>query len=87
LGLGVEYRKDLFKRTPIWVSIPHRFWPDAETEPAEMVKDRDYWYLPLFLKDDPVFDIVLNDLVPQFKAITDRFVALKNAQALSGDCD
>ncbi len=73
LGIGVEYQEDLYKRTPIWVSVPVRFWPD-DAKHEGLAKGRDYWKLPIRLKADAVGDDVLNDVVAQLKRITDLFV-------------
>ncbi len=84
LGLGVEYREELFERTPIWVSVPIRYWP--ETEQFEgLIQDTDYWKLPIHLKTDAVGGDVLDDIVAQLKEIAERFVAIKQHHA--GDMD
>ena len=84
LGIGVEYQEDLFERTPIWVSVPQRFWPDGAKHEG-MVQGRDYWKLPIQLKSDAVGDDVLSYIVAQLKGIADRFVAIQQSHAPSVD--
>ncbi|MYB23115.1 MAG: hypothetical protein F4066_06265 [Chloroflexi bacterium] len=82
LGLGVEYRTKLFDQTPLWVSVPNRFRPVGAKMPEDAVSTRDYWMLPMILKDSDAFEVVLNDLVDKFKNITDLFVAAKQTDGV-----
>ena len=50
--------------------------------PEDAVSTRDYWMLPMILKDSDAFEVVLNDLVDKFKNITDLFVAAKQTDGV-----
>ena len=72
MALGVEYQKDLFEITPIWIWVPLRFWLYDEI-PNGAVKAQEHLWLPLHLKADVVFEEVVDDLVTQVRMTTEWF--------------
>lgn len=72
LALGIEYRQELYERTPLWVSIWRKHSPKVHL-PPDAVTDTEIFCLPIKLKTGAVYDDVLNDVVSQLKDITDGF--------------
>jgi len=72
LTLGIEYREDLYRRTPLWAMIPLKNGPKIKPVPGA-ISDEEHCWLPITLKTDAVYDDVLDDVVAQLKSITDCF--------------
>lgn len=72
LTLGIEYRQELYKKTPLWVMIPLKHDPKIKPV-AGKISDKEHCWLPITLKTGAVYDDVLDDVVAQVKEITDFF--------------
>lgn len=73
-GIGVEYQQERYDQTPIWVTFRPRFWHGL-ADPAEMIRDQGWCWLPIRLKAGVVFDDMVDDAVDQIERICSKMVA------------
>lgn len=70
LGLSIEYREELYARTPIWIMMRAKDWPGID-EPEGMIKGAKWYWLPIRLKPNAVYGDVLKDVVSQLEDLAD----------------